>query len=218
MAKSNKYINEFFSLTCYPDILDILNPISGRKKEITESMAVLKYVRRLALKNPEKRYFLYDFCAGNALTSVTSAFLYKNIRAYAIDKKLRDRNWYAVKNFMYIKSDIKTENWEYMLHQTRVIYPMTNIIIVGVHPCRDLAKRIIEIYNKSKADHLILMPCCTGDKYKFSLPQAIKEKVGDYLTWCVYLLNLVEGKKRLIVDENILSPKNALIIANGRGK
>lgn len=218
MDKSNKYINEFFSLTCYPDILDILNPISGRKKEITESMAVLKYVRRLVLKHPERRYFLYDFCAGNALTSVTSAFLYKNIRAYAIDKKLRDRNWYAVKNFMYIKSDIKTENWEYMLHQTRVIYPMTDIIIVGVHPCRDLAKRIIEIYNKSKADHLILMPCCTGDKYKFSLPQAIKEKVGDYLTWCVYLLNLVEGKKRLIVDENILSPKNALIIANGRGK
>jgi hypothetical protein len=32
----------------------------------------------------------------------------------------------------------------------------------------------------------------------------------------MYLLNLVEGKKRLIVDEGILSPKNALIIATRR--
>jgi len=218
MDRSNKYVNEFFDLTCYPDILDILNPISNRKKEITESMAVIKYLRRLALKNPEKKYFLYDFCAGNALTSVTTAFLYKNISCYAIDKAKRDRNWDKVNHFMYLQSDIQEENWEYMLHQMRVVYPLTEIIIIGVHPCRELAKRIIDIYNKSKVDHLILMPCCTGGKYKFSLPQVIKEKVGDYLTWCVYLLDLVEGKKRLIVDESILSPKNALIIADRSGK
>ncbi len=58
------------------------------------------------------------------------------------------------------------------------------------------------------------MPCCTGQRYKYSLPDAIRQKVGDYLTWCVYLLDLVEGKKRLIIDESVLSPKNALIIAS----
>lgn len=214
MDTSNKYVNEFFDLTCYPDILDILNPISGRKKEITESMAVIKYIRRLALKNPEKRYFLYDFCAGNALTSTIATFLYKNFHAYAIDKAVRDRDWDKIKRFMYLKSDIKTENWDYIIHQSRIIYPMTDFVILGVHPCRDLATKIIDIYNKSEADHLILMPCCTGDNYKYSLPHVIKQKVGDYLTWCVYLLNLVEGKKRLVVDENIISPKNAIIIAN----
>ena len=217
MDHSNKYINEFFSLTCYPDILDILNPISGRKKEITESMAVVKYLRRLALKNPEKQFLLYDFCAGNALTSTIASFLYKNIQSYAIDKKVRERDWNKIKNFMYLQSDIKDENWEYLLNLQGAIYPM-KIIVIGVHPCRDLSNRIIEIYNKSEADHLILMPCCTGGQYKFSLPQVIKEKVGDYLTWCVYLLNLVEGKKRLIVDESILSPKNALIIADKEQK
>lgn len=218
MDRSNKYVNEFFDLTCYPDILDILNPISNRKKEITESMAVIKYLRRLALKNPEKRYFLYDFCAGNALTSTIASFLFKNFHSYAIDKAVRDRDWEKINRFMYLRSNINEEKWSYIIHQNRVIYPMTDFIILGVHPCRELAKKVIEIYNESGADHLILMPCCTGGQYKFSLPQVIKEKVGDYLTWCVYLLNLVEGKKRMIVDENILSPKNALIIANRSGK
>lgn len=216
MDRSNKYVNEFFDLTCYPDILDILNPISGRKKEITESMAVIKYLRRLALKNPEKKYFLYDFCAGNALTSATACFLYSNIQAMAIDKAVRDRDWEKIQRFTYVESDIH-ETWEHYI-QLNNFDGIAKSIIIGVHPCRELAKRIIEIYNKSEADHLILMPCCTGGQYKFSLPQVIKEKVGDYLTWCVYLLNLVEGKKRLIVDESILSPKNALIIANRGAK
>ena len=212
MDTSNKYVNEFFDLTCYPDILDILNPISGRKKEITESMAVIKYIRRLALKNPDKRYVLYDFCAGNALTSTIAAFLYPNVSSYAIDKAVRDREWDRIQGFKYIQSDIYKEDWSYMIHQQRVLYSQTDFIILGVHPCRGLANRIIDIYNKSKADHLILMPCCTGDSYKYSLPTVIKEKVGDYLTWCVYLLNLVKGKKRMVVDEHIISPKNALII------
>ena len=217
MDRSNKYVNEFFDLTCYPDILDILNPISNRKKEITESMAVIKYIRRLALKNPEKRYRLFDFCAGNALTSTITAFLYKNISCFAVDKAKRDREWHKINNFSYLESDISKENWPFDMYCANALVK-SEVIIIGVHPCRELAKRIIEIYNKSEADHLILMPCCTGGQYKFSLPQVIKEKVGDYLTWCVYLLNLVEGKKRLIVDESILSPKNALIIANRSGK
>jgi len=214
MDKSNRYINEFFDLTCYPDILDILNPISGRKKEITEAMAVIKYIRRLALKSPDKKFLVYDFCAGNALTSTIATFLYPNVESYAIDLAIRDREWDRIQGFNYVQSDIYKDNWKYMISQMRVTYPLTEVIVVGVHPCRGLANRIIEIYNESNADHLILMPCCTGDNYKYSLPTVIKEKVGDYLTWCVYLLNLVEGKKRMVVDENCLSPKNALIIGD----
>ena len=213
MDYSNKYVNEFFSLTCMPDILDILSPISGKKKEISESMAVIKQIRKIVMKKPKTRFLVFDFCAGNALTSTLANFLYPNVSSYAIDKAVRDRDWDMIKRFMYIKSNIYKKNWEYTLHQQRVIYPRTKFIIIGVHPCGELSKRIIEIYNKSKADHLIIMPCCTGGKYKFSLPQVITEKVGNYLTWCMYLLNLVEGRKRLIVDEGIISPKNALIIA-----
>lgn len=214
LDKSNKYVNEFFDLKCYPDILDILNPISGRKKEITESMAVIKYLRRLALKNPQKKYVIYDFCAGNALTSTISTFLYPNIRAYAIDKAVRKRDWDRVKNFRYLQSDIYKDDWEFRCDSWRRGQECKDreVIILGVHACRGLSNRIIEIYNKSGAEHLFLMPCCSGEKYKYSLPTVIKEKVGDYLTWCVYLLNLVDGKKRMVVDENVISPKNALII------
>jgi hypothetical protein len=214
--KSNKYINEFFDLTCYPDILDILNPISGRKKEITESMAVIRQIRTIVLKNPNKNYILYDLCAGNALTSTLASFLFKNIESFAVDKRVRDRDWSQIERFNYLKSNIKKDNWVSLigLQRSQHIHIPCGVIIIGVHCCGELAKEIINIYNVSLSNHLIIMPCCTGGKYKYSIPQAIQQKIGNYLTWSMYLLDLVEGQKRLIVDDSILSPKNALIIAN----
>ena len=143
MDLSNKYINEFFGLTCYPDILDILNPISGRKKEITESMAVMKQIRRIVFKQPDQRFYLFDFCAGNALTSAIASFLYPNIHSYAIDKRVRDRQWSKIRRFMYVQSNIYKERWEHMTHQHRAIYPMTDFIVIGVHPCRGLNLSIL---------------------------------------------------------------------------
>ena len=214
LDKSNKYINEFFDLTCYPDILDILNPISGRKKEITESMAVIKQIKKIVLKKPDKTFILYDFCAGNALTSTLACFLFKNVVAFPIDKAVRKRDWHKIDRLEYIQSDIKKENWNSLIHYSLLRQPLfTEVIIIGVHSCGELAKEIINIYNVSDSDHLIMMPCCTSGKFKFSVPQAIQQKIGGYLTWCMYLLDLVKGKKRLIIDESIISPKNALIIA-----
>lgn len=214
--KSNKYINAFYDLKCYSDILDILNPISGRKKEITESMAVIKQIKKIVLKKPDTNFILYDFCAGNALTSTLASFLFKNVISFPVDKAVRDRDWSRIERLDYLISDIKKDTWNLLINQQRILFPLVDVIIIGVHSCGELAKEIIKIYNQSFADHLIIMPCCTSGKYKFSVPQSIQQKIGGYLTWCMYLLDLVEGKKRLIIDESILSPKNALIIATRR--
>lgn len=210
---SEKYIEEFYKLTCHPDILDIVMPVLNLKKEISESFAVLKYIRSIALKNPDKKYIIYDLCAGNALTSVSAAFLFKNVYSYAVDKRERDRKWDKCRNFKYINSDIVNEDWSYLIRQGRAVWDYIPIII-GVHACRHLAKRIIEIYNTTEeAEHLILMPCCSGPMKGFRIPDIITQNLGNYMKWSLYLHSITKGDKRLVIDNHCISPKNAIIIS-----
>ncbi len=207
-----KYVEEFYKLNCYPDILDIVLPVQRLKKEITESMAIIKQLRKLTLKNKLQRFQIYDFCAGNALTSVLACFLFKNIyHAYAIDKLPRERDWGKVNNFDYIVSDIYENDWASSIAKFRTNFPFTKTVIISVHPCRTLAKKVISIHNESENDYLILNPCCTGKTHGYGLPDAVVEKIGKYLKWCLYLQNQVKGNSRLHIDNHCLSPKNAII-------
>jgi hypothetical protein len=201
----NKYVEEFFSLTCHRDILDALMPIDRLKKEISESMGIVRYIRRFALKNRQMKVPVVDFCAGNALTSAIACFLFPNCECIAIDKRVRERYWNRIRNFKYLNEDI------YGIDES--IIP-DGAVVLGVHSCRDLANRIIELFNKSNASGLLLMPCCTGKMNGYSLPDVVVQKIGKYLTWSTFLFDKVDcEKKSLVIDNYIISPKNAIIYA-----
>uniref|UniRef100_A0A6M3JWX7 Putative methyltransferase n=1 Tax=viral metagenome TaxID=1070528 RepID=A0A6M3JWX7_9ZZZZ len=203
---TNKYVSEFLSLRCSGDILNVVNPIGNKaQKEITESMAIVKEVKKIALKHPME-YTLYDFCAGNALTSIISVFVLPIKEAIAIDKLSRKRNWHLAKRFSYIFKDINKFDISKIGEKS---------IIIGVHACTNLSKRIIEIYLQSKAEYLILMPCCIG-QFQSRSPSYIGEKIGKYIEWVWYLSEMCNGKFK--VDSDIISPKNGIIVAKKEDK
>lgn len=211
----NKYIEEFYDLKCSSDILDILMPIQRIDKEITESMAMVKILRKIVLKRKDFQYQIFDFCAGNALTSTIACFLFKNVvSCFAIDSLAREREWSRIKNFQYLNSDIRKDDWALMVKTFREIHPHTKTIIMSVHPCIDLAETVLSIHRESKSDYLILMPCCQGKTAGYSIPEVIVRKIGKYLRWCLYLQNKIEKDSRLYIDNHCISPKNA-IIASG---
>ena len=97
----NKYLNHFLSLKCSSDVLEVVNPLGNKAaKEITESMAVIKHIKRIAIAEKHK-YGLLDLCAGNALTSVLAVHLLPIKGAIAVDKRVRNRKWDMVKRFKY---------------------------------------------------------------------------------------------------------------------
>ena len=200
----NKYISEFFNLKSSGDVLNVVYPVLNMQKEITESMAVMRHIRKITLKEPMK-YTLYDLCAGNALTSVIAVHLLPIKKAIAIDKKVRKRKWHLAKRFSYINEDI------FSVHPT---YFEKDAILIGVHACTNLTDRIIELYQQSAAKYLILMPCCVG-KIKINYPDIIKAKLGKYMIWCWQLSNKCNG--RFSIDEHVLSPKNIIITAKKEG-
>lgn len=192
----NPYLQEFLSLKCCGDVLNVVNLLGHKSaKEITESMSVIKKLKHITLKHP-MQYSVVDLCAGNALTSVLSVFMLPVRNAVAIDKKDRDRPWHLVKRFEYHQKDIYKDKIE--LDE--------NSIIIAVHACGNLSEQICNLYLESEARHLIMMPCCEGH---FKRNQFLVEKLGKYASWCLYLSEQVNGN--LYEDKNVLGPKNILI-------
>jgi len=198
---SNQYINEFLRFRSSGDILNVVNPLGNNsEKEITESMAIFKVLRKIVLKFPME-YTLYDFCAGNALTSIISVFVLPVKKVIAIDNRPRSRKWYLAKRFDYIFEDINKFNISSIPEKS---------VIISVHACSNLSKKVIEIYLQSKAGYLILMPCCVG-KFQTRCPNYIREVIGKYIEWVWYLSEMCNGKFK--IDKNVISPKNGIIIA-----
>lgn len=199
------YINEFLNLKCSGDVLNVVSPLGPKaNKEITESMGIIKHIRSLTLKHP-MGFTLYDFCAGNALTSVLSSYLLPIKNSIAIDIKVRKRNWKHAKRFEYQFQDIHNFNTNNIEE---------NSIIISVHPCTQLAYDVINLFKKSKASYLFLMPCCSGRLDGRNT--LITNKLGKYFGWCTQLSNTCDGK--MYEDVHILSPKNIIIKAKKEGE
>jgi hypothetical protein len=201
---SNKYLNEFYKLRCHKDILNVISPVLSLEKEITEGYSILKIIRKIITNNPAQKFQIVDLCAGNAIGSILSLFIYQPIEfVYAIDKIERIRKWNLIKNFSYIFLDIYSDKiYDYI---------KDNTILISIHPCRELARRIIQIYKESKSSNLILIPCCdskinieNNNPLKF-----LKSTLSTYEFWCYILAAEINGKMKK--DKHILSPKNIII-------
>ena len=200
------YERHFYDLRCSPDVLATVGFVANIQKEITESMGMIRKLKRFALARPNE-YGLIDLCAGNALTSVLAIHLLPFKWAMAIDNKPREREWDRAKRFAYQVDDIMDP------HVLDVLLPqLSPYVIVSVHACGQLAERAIELYqNTEAARHLVLMPCCEGIG-KNRVPLVIRKKIGHYLAWAWHLNDLAGGK--LYVDKNVTSPKRAIIVAS----
>jgi hypothetical protein len=195
-----KYLEQFMSYRCAPDIIGTIGPIHNFEKEISEAFGLLKEIKSFVLKAPHE-LIVVDLCSGNALVPLMSTFMLPVKESIAVDIHMREKNYNKVRNFKYIEKNIHDD----MEFNGRVI-------LTACHACKGLAERIIKIYNTTKEiEYLVLSPCCIGPVEGY--PDVVKDKLGKYLTWSYHLYNQVKGQKSLKVNESILSPCNAIIIA-----
>ena len=200
-------LNYFLELKCAGDVLNSVHPFLNPEKEITETMAIVKKLKKTLITNPNK-YTIFDFCAGNCLTSSLIAHLFKIVHVFAIDKEERDRpNFNKIKNFTYLKKDFVLEKNSII----DFIQMHSPSIIVSVHPCAELAHTIVDIYKNSKVDYLFLMPCCEGE-YLYKYPSFIRNKLSRYDLWCLDLCQSVDGEAS--IDHQCRSNKNIIITAS----
>jgi len=191
----NKYLSQFLQFKCAGDVINTTAPVQKMGKEITEAMAIRKQLRKIVLPEPMK-YTVLDLCAGNGLAGILSVFTLPVKHCISFDKARRERP-----GFKTVKLGI---------------YP--DSIIVSSHPCGELAKKIIGIYNRDKGvKALILIPCCLSPSKGFSLPHLVTDRFSPYDQWSMYLYQKCQGKKQCVKDTHILSPANNVIYAVKEG-
>ena len=198
-------MTEFLSLKCAPDVLGTVGYLGGKpEKEITEAWAIIKKLRKVVLKEPNK-YQLVDLCSGNALVPVIATHLLPFTKTYAIDKLKRDRNWNHAKNFRYVTSDIE--------HISLSIFDKPTII-TAVHCCRKTAETVINIFNETRdIKHMLLMPCCVGS-LNSGLLQFIRNEANRDVAWITKLSLMCDNAVKISRDNHVLSPKNYIIMAS----
>jgi hypothetical protein len=210
--RSGTYAGEFLRLRCAGDVLNAACLKKNVEKEISESMAVWKRLRGIALNAPMENRLL-DMCAGNALTSILAAHTLPFKGCVALDIKMRNWNYENVKRFTYAELDIFEE---FGMVDTE------HDVICAVHACGKLAERVVEIYNESNAHALVLMPCCHAP-YKTPHKQFLIEQMGSHAAWAYHLAGLIEDSTvHITQDKKVLSPCNYIIEAirepRGRGE
>ena len=209
----NRYLNEFLSLKCCPDVLATVGNLGNKpEKEISEAWGIIRKLRKIVLKEPNK-YDLVDLCSGNGLVPIIATYLLPIVYTNAIDKKPRERNWSLAKGFIYTDDEdiysSKFTNQEYFCDST---------ILTSIHCCGNLAERVIEIYNNQKMiKHLILMPCCHGN-LNTSLLKFIKKEANGDLAWVTKLALQCSGNVKVSKDNFVLSPKRYIIMASKEDK
>jgi hypothetical protein len=207
-----RYLDMFLSLHCAPDVLGVCGPMKESTKEISEALAVTTRMRKWVLKEPMK-YKIMDLCAGNALSSVLAVMSLPITWAYAIDKKPRKRDWEKVQRFDYLVKDIYDPT----------VLDLVNdcTIITSIHPCKNLAMQVIDLYNQSSAPYLILIPCCVQKNAvdRERIPTIIREKFGTQEQWAYILASKIEGSEvNVMQDKYCLSPRNMVITAARKEK
>lgn len=210
----SRYLTEFLSLRCSPDVLGSVGYLGNKpEKEITEAWAIIKKLRKITLRHPNK-FQLIDLCSGNALVPVIAAHLLPTTHAYAIDKLPRERNWHLTDDFTYLQRDI---------HQLLETNQFTQVlfnkptIITSVHSCSKLAETVIQIFNEVPTiQYMFLMPCCIG-RLDSSILQFIKKESNRDLAWVTKLALQCSENVNIYRDRWVLSPKNYIISASKKG-
>lgn len=200
------YVKEFLSLSCAGDVLNAVGKIGNPDKEISESMAIINRLRDLTIKHPME-YELIELCAGHCLTSVLAVHLLPVKTATAIDIRKRSKIT-GVSRWQYCEKDINTPDFEAEF----ILNTPKKSIVVAVHPCKGLAPKVIDLWNKSKSEMLITMPCCVGE-FKTPMKSFYAKQMGMDALWAAYLAEQVQGDHVYVCrDTGVLSPKNYVIV------
>ncbi len=191
--RSSKYIDEFFRLKCAKDIVEILGK-NLSAKEITEAMSIRDRLRKLDIKDA----IVFDFCAGKAIFSLLVAFTLPVRKVIAIDIKKPNIDFSGVRKFEYYEVNLFDKEVEEIIEKEE-----GRKIFVGIHCCKNLSIRVIELFNKY-GDYLFLMPCC--------VLRTFKNDFWGYIDWVKFLVSKVKkGKVKVEWDWDVWSERNAII-------
>lgn len=201
-------LNWLFSRRSLTNLVPIINKLNKPAKELSEALAVFNHIYNVTRE--WDKWTLIDLCSGKfALLSAITVLNTRNSLAIAVDIEEPNLEIANINRLVYLKASIyESETLQKLRQLIR-----GKIIVVGIHCCKTLSLRLIEMTSKLNVDIGYLVPCCSD------FPTAKRLGLwngGDksYRTWVKTLVKYAERKgfNVSVTFEPMLSDKNALIM------
>ncbi|HIQ48034.1 MAG TPA: methyltransferase [Aquifex aeolicus] len=183
-------------------------------KEISEAMAVRERIKDYLIKDPS--YIVIDVCSGKGFLSTIVGLMHPKTKILAVDrdKEVDREHFNSLKNVEFVNMDIMSDDFYRLVKESG-----QQVILTGIHLCRELSERFIDLVNSCEnVKAAVLMPCCEG-KFPRKKYQFLIDELGVYEAWCYYLKEKFDEnlKVKMKRDKKVLSPKNIVLTAERNG-
>ena len=203
-------LNWLFSRRSLTNLVPIINKLNKPAKELSEALAVFNHIYNVTGEWDEDKWTLIDLCSGKfALLSAITVLNTRNSLAIAVDIEEPSPEIANINRLVYLKANIyESETLQRLRRLAK-----GKVIVAGIHCCKTLSIRLIEMASKLNVDIGYLVPCCSD------FPTAKRLGLwngGDksYQAWVNALVKYVKRKgfNVSVTFEPMLSDKNALIM------
>ena len=201
-------LNWLFSRRSLVNLVPIINKLNKPAKELSEALTVFDHIYNVTREWDE--WTLIDLCSGKfALLSAVTVLNTKNSIAIAVDVEEPCLEIVNINRLTYLKTSICESETLQRLRQLA----KGKIIVAGIHCCKTLSLRLIEMASELNADMGYLVPCCSD----FPIAKRLGLWSGgdkSYQAWVNALVKYAERKgfNASVSFEPMLSEKNALIM------
>jgi tetratricopeptide (TPR) repeat protein len=200
------------------------------RKEVTESMAVLKAVEGMLMQLVQqggrevdtKKLILVDCCCGTGLTSVLLSAAFPDASVVGVDiLSPRSLTHFSSPKATIRRADLFTADG--MLEEL-LMEEGSALVLIGMHLCGLLSTKCLELF-KSLGERclgVVLAPCCLPKQKKTDpdnlVARAQRLGIERYSYWCSELVLKARAVGDVVVelkhDTHILSPKCSIITAH----
>ena len=188
------------------------NPV----KELSEALSM--FLRVYSDENTRSRdTIVIEVCSGDrAPVAVMTALFVKRGRGWAVDAckpssvLLELQQSLGDRLRLFFETDIRSDAFRRIVEDARS--QCEYLVVVGIHCCKTLAVRVLEVFKEVGGDRLLLVPCCAKPSWA---RRVVGTDIRGYWDW-VYALwkyahDVLNLPARVYVEKSMLSEANAVI-------
>jgi len=231
------YLQEFAAAPWLPALLEMPEFASmwnmrgkSLRKEISESFGALHACQRaLAQLGVESGHgvTVFDLCCGKGLESLVLAKSLPQAQVVAVDTNpnMELGHFRHQANLSFLALDVTSASAGSRLAAAAAEKALTTaqpaaapLLIVGVHLCGSLSDHAMRLFKEAPGPAaLVLLPCCFDGRDPSIKRRAKMLRVDPHRYRCLSMLMSLptseQEKRELLVDDDIMSEKNSILIA-----
>ena len=152
---------------------------------------------------------IYDICSGHSFSCFYAVT--RDVTKYAISIDYRNpESTYKISSYYpQFMSRVAYKEADIFLTDFKID---SNSVVLGIHPCRDLAFRVAEIAIQNRVP-VVLVPCCKGGNVKSWIDSF--DNLSDYQRYTMKIAEFIDVNNyeiRVKKINEIYTPKNNIII------